>query len=422
MFKHTAPNQAWRRLLGAAFFVFVVTCPVPIANAASPSAAPDVLTLSEAADVLRVGADELEQLASRNEVPARRIGSGWRFNRDALLAWVNGDWGRIATIGPPDAGARQPLAGAQDTPAMAGLSLTPRELERTTGAGTVVAQAPPTQTESSPPNSGEMTIGEAPEERTAEDVFLRGQKVLLARGEVAVDVGQFYSRGDNTQLAVVGNGVGLATIRQSTFTTLLSARVGIFDETEAFVSAIFRSQSSDVFAGGGKIAEDHRTEFGDIRLGLRRTFLTEGPGRPNIIGTLFGHVPTGQTSYAIGGGLSLVKSFDPVVLFATANYRHTFSRDYLDVTRLEPEERFDVTLGYALALNDTLTISTSVSGLFSGATTFTNATLLRQDIYSLQLGLTSWLARGLYIEPTVSFGLSGPGNSVAFGVTLPYTF
>ena len=265
-------------------------------------------------------------------------------------------------------------------------------------------------------------IGEAPEERTAEDVFLRGQKVLLARGEVAVDIGEFYSRGDNQQLAVVGTGVGLATVRQTAFTTLLSARVGIFDETEAFVSSIFRSQNSDVLAGGAKIAEDHRTEFGDIRLGVRHTFLTEGPGRPNIIATLFGHIPVGQTSYAIGGGLSVVKSFDPVVLFATANYRHTFSRDYLDITRLEPEERFDLTLGYALALNDTLTISTSVSGLFSGATTFSNATLLRQDIYSLQLGLTSWLAAGLYIEPTVSFGLSGPGNSVAFGVTLPYTF
>ncbi len=424
MLKHTATHRAWRRLLGAAFFMVAVICPGAIANAASPSSSiPDVLTLSEAAELLRVGADELEQLASRDEVPARRIGSSWRFNRDALLAWVNGDWGRIATIAPPDAGASQPpLAGVQQAPAMAGVSLTPREQERTTGAGTAIARATAAQTESPPSASGEMPIGEAPEEPTAEDVFLRGQKVLLGRGEVAVDIGQFYSRGDNAQLAVVGNAVGLATIRQSAFTTLFSARVGIFDETEAFVSTIFRSQHSDVFVGAAKIAEDDRTGFGDVRLGVRRTFLTEGPGRPNIIANLFGHVPTGQSSYAVGGGLSVVKSFDPVVLFATANYRHTFSRDYADVTRLEPEERFDVTLGYALALNDTLTISTSVSGLFSGASTFTNATLLRQDMYSLQLGLTSWLATGLYIEPSVSFGLSGPGNSVAFGVTLPYTF
>src|SRR6185503_1134475 len=306
--------------------------------------------------------------------------------------------------------------------AMTGVPLTPQELERTTGAGMVVAQASPMQSASPPPPTGEMPIGEAPTEQTAEDVFLRGQKVLLGRGEVAVDIGQFYSRSDNTQLTIVDNALGLGTIRQTAFTTLLSARVGIFDETEAFVSTIFRSLNSDVLVGTDKIAEDHLSEFGDVRLGVRRTLLAEAPGRPNIIATIFGHIPTGQTSYAVGGGLSVVKSFDPAVLFATANYRHAFSRDFADITRLEPENRLDITLGYALALNDTLTISTSVSGLFTGRSTFTNATLLRQDIYSLQLGLTSYLARGLYIEPTVSFGLSGPGDSVAFGVTLPYTF
>jgi excisionase family DNA binding protein len=420
MSRNIAKSQVWWRL-GAAIFMFGLLSAAEAAPA-SPSA-PDVLTLSEAAELLRVEAGELEQLASRSEVPARRIGSSWRFNRDALLAWVNGDWGRIATIEPAAVASREAPSNVRPPETgVAGLLLTPRELGQTTGAGMVVAQTTPMQSMSTPSTAGEMPIGEAPPEMTAEDIFLRGTKVLLGRGEVAVDIGQFYSRSDNTQLTIVDNALGLATIRQTAFTTLLSARVGIFDETEAFVSTIFRSLNSDVLAAGTKIAEDHLTEFGDVRLGVRQTLLTEAPGRPNIIATIFGNLPTGQTSYAIGGGVSLVKSFDPVVLFVTANYRHTFSRDFADITRLEPEDRFDVTLGYALALNGTLTISTSVSGLFSSANTFTNARLLRQEIYSLQLGLTSYLAQGLYIEPSVSFGLSGPGDSVAFGVTLPYTF
>ena len=40
----------------------------------------------------------------------------------------------------------------------------------------------------------------------------------------------------------------------------------------------------------------------------------------------------------------------------------------------------------------------------------------------MQLGLTAWLAKGLYIEPSVAFDLNGPGDSVVFGLTLPYTF
>ncbi len=82
----------------------------------------------------------------------------------------------------------------------------------------------------------------------------------------------------------------------------------------------------------------------------------------------------------------------------------------------------DITLGYALALNDTLTLSTAVSGVFTGESEFANATLRGQESFSLQFGLTSFLTKNLYTEPTVSFGLNGPDNSVVFGVSLPYTF
>jgi excisionase family DNA binding protein len=416
-----AAHTAFRRLQAGFLLFGLMIGQMTVAHAASP--AQDVLTLTEAAALLRVDAEDLEQLASRKEVPARRIGGDWRFNRDALLAWLNGDWHLIAAITPPENFTRPSMSNDTQTaqpPATA--SLAQPELERIRGAGMAIAQAPAAQTQNAAPGTDEMPIGEAPEDRTAEEVFLRGQKVLLGRGEVAVDIGQFYARNDNTQLAIVGNAVGLANVNQSAFTTLLVGRIGILNETELFVSSIFRSQRSDVFAAGTKVAESRLSEFGDVRVGLRRTLITEGPGRANLIATIAGHIPTGSTSYAVGGGLALVKSFDPVVLFASTNYRHTFSREFADITRLEPERRLDITLGYALALNDTLTISTAVSALFSGETSFANATLLRQESYSLQLGLTSYLARGLYIEPTVSFGLSGPGNSVAFGVTLPYTF
>ncbi len=92
------------------------------------------------------------------------------------------------------------------------------------------------------------------------------------------------------------------------------------------------------------------------------------------------------------------------------------------MTRLEPEDQVDFTFGYAFALNDTLTLSTAVSGLFTSETDFDNATLREQELFSLQFGLTSWIAEGLYIEPSVSFGLNGPGDSFAIGVTVPYTF
>ena len=382
------------------------------------------MTLGEAARLLRIRADELKGLAERNEVPGRRIGSRWRFNRDALLAWLNGDWRLIATaVRRPGRGGKAPVTG--ETPSSArGSPLDREKMARLRATGTSIAQGDESSetTEERPDGDTGERIGEAPKERTADEVFLRGEKVLLAPGEVTLEFGQFYSESDNQQLAQVGTGIGLATVERETFTTLLLGRLGVLRGTELFASTSFRNERSDVVLGSTQLSESERSEFGDVRLGVRRTLLHEGVGYPSIIATVDGRIPTGDTSYAVGGGLAFVKSIDPVVLFANANYRHTFSREFSDVTRLEPEDRLDVTLGYAQALNDTLTISTSVSGLFTGATEFDNARLRRQDNFSLQFALTSWLAEGLYIEPSVSFGLNGPGDSFAFGVTVPYTF
>lgn len=45
-----------------------------------------------------------------------------------------------------------------------------------------------------------------------------------------------------------------------------------------------------------------------------------------------------------------------------------------------------------------------------------------RERFSLQLGLTSLLTENLYIAPTMSFGLNGPGSHSSLGVSLPYTF
>jgi excisionase family DNA binding protein len=54
----------------------------------TPTPVPDVLTLEEAADLLRVEADDLRGWAEAGEIPGRRLGDEWRFRRDALLDWL----------------------------------------------------------------------------------------------------------------------------------------------------------------------------------------------------------------------------------------------------------------------------------------------------------------------------------------------
>jgi excisionase family DNA binding protein len=51
----------------------------------------EVLTLSEAANYLRVSEGVLLQLANERRVPARKVGDEWRFSAAALQQWLRCD-------------------------------------------------------------------------------------------------------------------------------------------------------------------------------------------------------------------------------------------------------------------------------------------------------------------------------------------
>src|SRR5262249_28415780 len=48
----------------------------------------EVMTLDEAADMLRIEPEQLAKLAESGDVPGRKLGDEWRFTRTALLAWL----------------------------------------------------------------------------------------------------------------------------------------------------------------------------------------------------------------------------------------------------------------------------------------------------------------------------------------------
>ncbi|WP_259310881.1 helix-turn-helix domain-containing protein [Capillimicrobium parvum] len=54
----------------------------------TPAPAPEVLTLEDAAELLRVSPDALRERAEAGDAPGRRLGDDWRFSREALLAWL----------------------------------------------------------------------------------------------------------------------------------------------------------------------------------------------------------------------------------------------------------------------------------------------------------------------------------------------
>jgi excisionase family DNA binding protein len=62
-----------------------------VARPAEPAPAGEVLTLEEAAELLRVQIGDVLTLIEGGELPARRLGQQWRLSRTAVLAWLGGD-------------------------------------------------------------------------------------------------------------------------------------------------------------------------------------------------------------------------------------------------------------------------------------------------------------------------------------------
>jgi excisionase family DNA binding protein len=53
-----------------------------------PNDDPVVMTVDEAAELLRIDAEKLVKLAAAGDVPGRKLGDEWRFSRSGLLNWL----------------------------------------------------------------------------------------------------------------------------------------------------------------------------------------------------------------------------------------------------------------------------------------------------------------------------------------------
>ncbi len=62
-------------------------------------AEPEVLTVLEAAQLLRVGKNVVYELVSQNKIPHQRIGRKQiRFSRQALMSWLTGCSSQVAPM------------------------------------------------------------------------------------------------------------------------------------------------------------------------------------------------------------------------------------------------------------------------------------------------------------------------------------
>jgi excisionase family DNA binding protein len=51
---------------------------------------PEILTVDEAAELLRIPRSTVYKLAQLGKIPAQKVGRHWRFHRDTVVDWIAG--------------------------------------------------------------------------------------------------------------------------------------------------------------------------------------------------------------------------------------------------------------------------------------------------------------------------------------------
>nr|WP_319528238.1 hypothetical protein [Pseudomonas laurentiana] len=302
-------------------------------------------------------------------------------------------------------------------------------------------------------------------------------------GKFSLETGITYARYDTRQLILNGflaldsiflGNINLDRIKADNWTLDVTGRYNLNQrwQFDVNVPVIYREstyQSGGVGGSAGAISERTVTRdptIGDVNFGVAYKFLDESESLPDAVFTLRVKAPTGQEPFGIKlrqdpdnnnlsypedlptgngvwsvtPGISLVKTFDPAVLFGSLSYTHNLEESFSDISstvgvshpgKVRLGDSFQVGAGIAFALNEKMSMSFSVSDLIVKKSkinqTDTNdgwVTVPSSDANAayFNVGMTLAATDKLTIVPNLSIGLTDDAPDFTFSLKFPYYF
>jgi hypothetical protein len=298
-------------------------------------------------------------------------------------------------------------------------------------------------------------------------------------GKFSFETGITYARYDARQLTVNGflaldsiflGSINLDRIKADNWTLDLTGRYNLDNRWQFDINAPVIYRESTYQSGGG--ANGATTEetvtrdptLGDVNFGVAYKFLDETPYLPDAVVTLrikaptgkepFGiklvqssantnlfvpeSLPTGNGVWSITPGISLVKTFDPAVLFGTLSYTHNLEESFDDISsrvdqkvggKVQLGDSYQIGAGVAFALNEKMSMSFSVSDLIQRRSKLKPDGGDWQSVVSsdanagyFNVGMTIAASDNLTIVPNLSIGLTEDAPDFTFSLKFPYYF
>ncbi|MNB91951.1 hypothetical protein D3C75_390410 [compost metagenome] len=301
-------------------------------------------------------------------------------------------------------------------------------------------------------------------------------------GKFSVETGITYSRYDSRQLVLNGflaldsiflGAINLDRIKADTWTLDLTGRYNFNNRWQFDLNVPVVYRESTYQSGGGNSGTANVTTeetvkedptIGDVNFGIAYKFLDESANTPDAVVTLrvkaptgkdpFGiklvrvadnsnlavpeSLPTGNGVWSITPGISLVKTFDPAVLFGSLSYTHNLEESFDDISsnpavetpgKVRIGDSFQIGAGIAFALNEKMSMSFSVSDLVQRKSKLKEDGGDWQAVVSsdanagyFNIGMTIAATDSLTIVPNLSIGMTDDAPDFQFSLKLPYYF
>jgi len=301
-------------------------------------------------------------------------------------------------------------------------------------------------------------------------------------GKFSFETGLTYSHYDTRQLTLNGflaldsiflGNINLDRIKADNWTVDLTARYNVNNRWQFDINAPVIYRESSYQSGGanngaaGVTSEETVTQnptLGDVNFGIAYKFLDESASSPDAVVSLRVKAPTGKDPFGIkliqspdnsnlftpeslptGNGvwsitpaISLVKTYDPAVLFGTLSYTHNFEESFSDISstvnlttpgRVKLGDSFQIGAGVAFALNEKMSMSFSVSDLIQRRSSLKPDGGDWQSVVSsdanagyFNVGMTIAATDNLTIVPNLSLGMTPDAPDFTFSLKFPYYF
>ncbi|MEN5214572.1 hypothetical protein ABE484_01755 [Pseudomonas pudica] len=344
------------------------------------------------------------------------------------------------------------------------------------GAQTVASGAPGTTGSS----YGQALTADAEPAQSVSNLYDEASG-FFGGGKFSFETGVTYTHYDTRALVLNGflaldsiflGSINLDRVKADNWTLDMTARYNLAQrwQFDINVPVVYREStySSGGAGGAGASTSDETVtrdpEIGDVNVGIAYKFLDEDETWPDAVATLRIKAPTGKDPYgiklrqvegndnlsvpeslptgngvwSITPGISLVKTFDPAVLFGSLSYTYNMEDSFSDISpQVNSKVPGDVKLGdswqigggIAFALNEKMSMSFSVSDQFARKSKIKPDGADWQSISNsdynaanFNIGMTFAATDNLTIVPNLAIGLTDDAPDFSFSLKFPYYF